>query len=292
VAHALAYSMAFEKLMGHEPPTRACWLRALLLERERMANHLADLAALCNDAAFAFGFFQFWNLRERMLRTNKKLFGHRLLMDTVLPGGTKVDLNSLGEAAIEDELEFVHREFEKIMRIYDDNTSLKDRLYNTGTLKTTAAEEMGLVGFAARACGQPVDARKQWVFAPYDVVIPKTHLLTSGDVHARAWVRIEEFRDSGRMILEIMEKIPMGEVFAPAPKPNKAGAGFSAVEGWRGEILYWLQADPDGRVNRCMVRDPSDVNWLALEQSVKEDMVPDFPLNNKSWNNSYSGNDL
>jgi Ni,Fe-hydrogenase III large subunit/Ni,Fe-hydrogenase III component G len=292
VAHALAYSLAFEKMTGHEPPARACWVRALLLERERVANHLADLAAICNDAAFAFAYYQFWNLRERMLRTNKKLFGHRLLMDAVAPGGTRVDISAFGKSAIEEELEFVLPEFEKIMKIYEDSPSLKDRLYNTGVLHPSAAQEMGLVGFAARASGQPTDARKQWVFPPYDVVIPKTHLLTSGDVHARAWVRIEEIRDSARMILQILEKTPEGEIFSPPPRPASAGAGFAAVEGWRGEVLYWVQSAPDGKINRCMVRDPSDVNWLALEQAVKEDMVPDFPLNNKSWNNSYSGNDL
>lgn len=292
VAHALAFSMARENLTGHAPPPRARWIRALLLERERMANHFGDLAGICNDVSFAFGFHQFWLLRERMLRTNKKLFGHRLLMDKVTPGGCTADVEPIRMAAMEEEADYVLGEFERIMMIYDDNSSLQDRLHKTGFLAPHKAEELGMVGFAARASGVPSDARKLWVFPPYDVVVPRPHILRSGDVHARAWVRVEEVRDSARMIREILDKMPSGEVFSAPPTPKTGATGLAVVEGWRGEIIYWLQAGPDGRLNRCMVRDPSDVNWLAIEQSVREDMVPDFPLNNKSFNNSYSGNDL
>ncbi|MBI3793771.1 MAG: hypothetical protein HY280_03455, partial [Nitrospinae bacterium] len=292
VAHALGFCMAFEKLSGAKSAERANWIRALLLERERMANHLADLAAITNDTSFTFCFYQFWNLRERMLRTNQKLFGHRLLMDVVTPGGVANDLDHGGVSAILEEFKFILPEFERIAEIFDGRPSLKDRLYNTGVLLPAVAENLGLVGFAGRASGRDLDARKQWLFSPYDVVAPNTHVLHSGDVHARAWMRIEEFRDSARMIKEFLGLMPKGAVVTPplAPPPNTAG--FSAVEGWRGEIIYWLKTAPDGSLGRCMVRDPSNVNWLALEQSVKADMVPDFPVNNKSWNNSYSGNDL
>ncbi|MBI5179261.1 MAG: NADH-quinone oxidoreductase subunit C [Nitrospinae bacterium] len=292
VAHALAYAMAVESAAGCAVPPRAQWLRGLLLERERMANHLADLAALCNDVAFAFGYYQFWNLRETMLRMNKTLFGHRLLMDAIVPGGVSVDLAEGAKEDIALEIHGVIAEFKRLMEIYDDNASLKDRLYGSGVFPQSAAFDLGVVGIAARASGQGLDARLQNPFPPYDTVVPKMHVLHSGDAHSRGWVRVEEVRDGARLIAEILAGMPTGATSAPLTAPAAGSAGFSAVEGWRGEILCWVQAGPDGGINRCMVRDPSAVNWLALEQSIKQDMVPDFPLVNKSFNNSYSGNDL
>jgi Ni,Fe-hydrogenase III large subunit/Ni,Fe-hydrogenase III component G len=292
VAHALAYSLAVENAAGFDPPVRAAWIRALLLERERIVNHLADLAAMCNDVAFTFAYYQFWILREKMLRTNRQLFGHRLMMDMVIPGGVRADIGPDGEEMIVGEITGMLEEYERLIDIYDDNPSLKDRLYNSGVLAPSKAKDMGVVGVAGRASGQAVDARLQWPFLPYDAVIPKHIVLHSGDVHARAWVRIEEIRDSARLALEMLAKMPEGKIFAVPPIPVADAKGFSVVEGWRGEILYWIHAGADGRPNRCMVRDPSAVNWLALEQSISEDMVPDFPLVNKSFNNSYSGNDL
>jgi Ni,Fe-hydrogenase III large subunit len=117
-------------------------------------------------------------------------------------------------------------------------------------------------------------------------------VLVSGDVHARAWVRVEEIRDSMRIIREILKTLPDSEiaVAVSAPLPDKSG--FAAVEGWRGEIIYWVQSGLKGEINRCMVRDPSSVNWLGLEQCIHGNIVPDFPLCNKSFNQSYSGHDL
>ncbi len=292
VAHALAYSLAVENAAGFFAPVRAAWVRALLLERERMCNHLADLAAICNDVSFTFGYYQFGLLREKLLRTNHRLFGHRLMMDRVMPGGVSVDITDGGEGEIIAETGELMEEYERLINIYDDNPSLKDRLYGSGALSPAKAKDMGVVGIAGRASGQEVDARRQYPFLPYDAVIPKSIVLRSGDAHARAWVRIEEVRDSARLSLELLQKMPQGKIFATPPALVPDAKGFSAVEGWRGEIICWVHAGPGGKPNRCMVRDPSAVNWLALEQSVKEDMVPDFPLVNKSFNNSYSGNDL
>lgn len=292
VAHALAYSMAVERACGMVVPRHAGVVRALMLERERIANHLGDLAAICNDVAFTFAYYQFWNLRERVLRTNRAVFGHRLMMDVVVPGGVAGGPNAGWEVAVLAELGEIMPEFERTVDIMDDSPSVKDRLFNTGKVSRDLAAQMGLVGLAGKASGLDHDARKTWTFPPYDIIAPRVHLLNSGDAHARAWVRVEEVRDSARMIREMLKLRPDGEVFvSPPPVPPEA-RGFSAVEGWRGEILYWVHAGPDGGVARCMVRDPSAVNWLALEQSVMDDMVPDFPLANKSFNNSYSGNDL
>ncbi len=293
VAHSLCYCRALEAMTGCSPPERALWLRALMLERERIANHLGDIGAIANDAAFAFLLYQFSRLREMPLRTNLKLFGHRFMMDKILPGGVAVDINSNSKKEILSEMDWLSKESERLVVIYDENPSLEDRVRDTGVLTPDKARELCVVGFTARASGQNLDCRIQSPFPPYDIIIPKAPVLNSGDVHARAWVRIEEIRESIRIIREILNNLPDGQSLqsqVPSPQPHKAG--FAVVEGWRGEIVYWIQSGAKGEINRCMVRDPSSVNWIALEEAIHGNIVPDFPLCNKSFNQSYSGNDL
>ncbi len=256
VAHAVAYCRAIEAMTGSNVPERGLWLRALMLERERIANHLGDIGAICNDASFAFLNYQFMRLREAFLRTNCKLFGQRLVI------------------------------------IYDENPSLEDRVRDAGILKPEMAKNLGAVGFVARASGQRLDCRIQSSFPPYDRIVTKMTVLNSGDVHARAWVRIEEIRDSVNLIREMLRTLPSGEVKSDFKTPAPDVSGFSVVEGWRGEIVYWVQSGPKGEINRCMVRDPSSVCWIAVEQAIHGNIVPDFPLCNKSFNQSYSGHDL
>ncbi|HLE41720.1 MAG TPA: NADH-quinone oxidoreductase subunit C [Nitrospirota bacterium] len=292
VAHALAYCRALEAVTECAPPDRALWLRALFLERERIANHLGDIGAICNDAAFAFMLYQLSHLKEHILRTNHKLFGHRFMMDRIVPGGVTADLDANGEKEILSELDRLSKEFERLVVIYDENSSLEDRVRNTGILLPEKAREYCVVGFVARASGLNLDCRAQQPFPPYDRMNIDVPVLISGDVHARAWVRVEEIRESINIIRTILGSLPTGELTAPCGSPSPDKAGFAVVEGWRGEIVYWLQSGPKGEINRCMARDPSSVNWLALEQAVHGNIVPDFPLCNKSFNQSYSGNDL
>ena len=295
VAHSIAYCMALESMTGSVPTERAYWLRAIFLERERIANHFGDIGAICNDAAFAFMFYQMMRLKEMVLRTNQKLFGHRFIMDKVVPGGVIVDIDEKAKQEMLAELAALTTEFNKLVDIYYENPSVEDRVRDTGVLKRTKARELCVVGIVARASGLNLDCRIYNPFPPYDQLdrieldVP---VLITGDVHARARVRIEEVRESIRIIRMMLEDLPAGKIASPVVWPSAAGAGFSAVEGWRGEIIYWLQAGPKGEVNRCMVRDPSSVNWLGLEQAIPGNIVPDFPLCNKSFNQSYSGHDL
>jgi Ni,Fe-hydrogenase III large subunit len=292
VAHSLAYSQAAEAITGCIPPDRALWLRALFLERERIANHLGDLGAICNDVAFAFLLYQFHRLKEIMVRTNMTLFGHRFLMDRVVPGGVAVDISADGVQTVLAEMDRLSREFEQLVSIYDSNSSLEDRVRDTGILRPKKARDLCVVGFVARASGLNLDCRIHHPFPPYDRISVSIPVLISGDVHARAWVRVEEIRDSIRIIREILKTIPGGKIMSPLGIPQPDRSGFAAVEGWRGETIYWLQTGPKGEINRCMVRDPSSVNWLGLEQCIHGNIVPDFPLCNKSFNQSYSGHDL
>jgi Ni,Fe-hydrogenase III large subunit/Ni,Fe-hydrogenase III component G len=292
VAHSLGYARAVEALAGCVVPDRAMWLRALFLERERIANHLGDLGAICNDVAFAFMLYQMHRLKEIIVRTNLKLFGHRFMMDRIMPGGVSEDLDAGGIQVIRDEMDWLSREFERLVPIYDENSSVEDRVRDTGILNTQTARNLGVVGFVARASGFNLDCRIHHPFPPYDRISVTVPVLVSGDVHARAWVRVEEVRDSIRIIREILKTLPKGRTMEPVEAPVPDRSGFSAVEGWRGEILYWVQSGPNGEINRCMVRDPSSVNWLGLEQCIHGNIVPDFPVCNKSFNQSYSGHDL
>jgi Ni,Fe-hydrogenase III large subunit len=190
------------------------------------------------------------------------------------------------------ELKKLLKEFNRLVAIYDENSSLEDRVRDTGILIPEKARELCAVGIVARASGLNIDCRLQNPFPPYDRIGVNVPVLIYGDVNARVYVRIKEVRESIRIIREILETLPGGRISVDCGIPAPDTSGFSAIEGWRGEIVYWLQAGPNGEVNRCMVRDPSSVNWLGLEQAVLGNIVPDFPLCNKSFNQSYSGHDL
>jgi Ni,Fe-hydrogenase III large subunit/Ni,Fe-hydrogenase III component G len=292
VAHSLTYCRALEVLTDCIVSDRAHWLRALMLERERIANHLGDLGAICNDVAFAFLLYQFHRLKERILRTNLKIFGHRFMMDRAVPGGVATDITAEGIRDILAEMDWLEKEFQRLVTIYDGNSSVEDRVRDTGILRPEQARDLCVVGFVARASGLNLDCRIHHPFPPYDKIPVTIPVLVSGDVHSRAWVRVEEIRDSIRIIREILKSLPSGKIMSQPGSPLPDRSGFAAVEGWRGEIIYWLQAGPKGEINRAMVRDPSSVNWLALEQCIHGNIVPDFPVCNKSFNQSYSGNDL
>jgi len=293
VAHSTAYCMALENMTRCAVPARAQWLRAIFLERERIANHLGDIGAICNDVAFTFMLYQTMRLKEIMLRTNLGLFGHRYVMDRVVPGGVNMDIGAQGVKDIEEELDYILEDFERLVHVLDDNASLEDRTRDTAILGREQAIDLGVCGIVARASGLDLDCRKYNPYPPYDQIRVNVPVLTVGDVHARLWIRVEEVRESIRLIRAMLKTLPEGPVVTEIKLPAHTATGFAAVEGWRGEIIYWLQAGPAGEINRCMVRDPSDLCWLGLEQAVPfGNIVPDFPICNKSFNQSYSGNDL
>jgi Ni,Fe-hydrogenase III large subunit/Ni,Fe-hydrogenase III component G len=292
VAHAICYCRAIEAMAGCNPPERALWLRAIMLERERIANHLGDIGAICNDVAFAFLFFQCTTLKERFVRTSHRLFNHRFMMDRVIPGGVTADLDREGIELMLRELDTFDKEFERLVVIYDNNPSLEDRVRETGILSPDQAAALGMVGTVARASGLDLDSRIQSPFPPYDRFTPQIPVYQAGDVNARVWVRIDEIRESVRLLREMLKELPAGGIRTPFTPPEPDRSGFAVIEGWRGEIVYWVQSGVNGGINRCMVRDPSSLNWLGLEQAVHENIVPDFPVCNKSFNQSYSGHDL
>ena len=291
VAYALAFAHAAEAALGITVPPRAAWLRALMAELERLANHLSDFGAICNDASFAIMHAQTGILRERTLRAAAAGFGHRLMMDCVVPGGVAIDLAPDGVAQVTGLLTEIRHAFPKLVELYDHTASLQDRTVATGFLKPALVRQFGAGGFVGRASGRAFDARRTIKYPPYDALKFDVPVRDAGDVNARVWIRIREIEQSLGLIEQILAGLPAGPLRARV-EPASACEGLGFAEGFRGEIMAWLRFGDDGRIARCHLRDPSWFQWPLLEAAIEGNIVADFPLCNKSFNCSYSGHDL
>ena len=293
VAYAWAYAMAAESIAAVTPPDRALWLRALFLERERIANHLGDLGMLGNDVALTFGFSQFWILKEQVLRNNAALFGHRYLMDRIIPGGVSADLPETGKQALFDECAMLEREVRILRGIYEEHAGMQDRFIGSGRVEPKLAARLGLCGLAGRASSQAWDTRVQFPCVPYDKLDVHMAIHRNGDVAARVIVRFDELFESLRLQRAILANLIHDNTLSvPLETLPALGFGVGMVEGWRGEVLVTIHTDAQGRLTRVHPHDPSWQNWPVLEHAVMGNIVPDFPLINKSFNLSYSGQDL
>lgn len=292
VAFGWAYAMALESATATQAPPRALWLRALLLERERIANHLGDLGYIGNDGGLAFGLAQFSRLKEDLLRVNARNFGHRYLMDRIVPGGVAVDIDAAAASELLAEADTLESELQALRSIYYDHPGLQDRCINCGRLAGPLAARLGVVGLAARASGIAMDARVFPGLAPYAELQPRMASHRNGDVAARIVVRFEEALESLRLQRRIVQELPSSPLAAAVAQPQEGAFGLGWVEGWRGEVFVALEAGAAGRIRRCHPHDPSWQNWPALEHAIIGNIVPDFPLINKSFNLSYAGVDL
>jgi Ni,Fe-hydrogenase III large subunit len=292
VAYGWAYCQAAEACAGIEVPPRALWLRALALELERIQNHLGDLGALGNDAGFAFGLTQFLRLKEQLLRACEAAFGQRYLFDIIVPGGTARDADPGAAAARGERVAAIAVEAAALRAIYDSHTGVRDRFVGAGAVTPELALRLGLTGLAGRASGQGFDARIDLALAPYADLKPRRAVDDAGDVAARVAVRFEELAESCRLVGRILAQLPAGPYAAPYAAPPAGRLGCGLVEGWRGPVFVALECGPGGAIHRCHPHDPSWHNWPVLEHAIIGNIVPDFPLINKSFNLSYSGHDL
>jgi len=292
VAFAWAYCMALESAAGCTIPQRAQQLRALMLERERVANHLGDLGAIGNDAALGIALAQFSRLREDWQRLSMAGFGHRLMMDCVVPGGVSADLAPALAARMTLQCGAIESELKVLRGIYDEHAGLQDRLMGTGTVSPQLAEQLGLSGLAGRASGQRADLRCDHAWPPYQALGVRRATQDGGDVAARVDVRFDEAFESLRLIRLLCAGLAPGPVHAEVELPARGNAGAGWIEGWRGEVFVALVLGPGGAIRHCHCHDPSWHNWPVLEHAVIGNIVPDFPLINKSFNLSYSGHDL
>jgi Ni,Fe-hydrogenase III large subunit len=291
VAYSLGFARAVEAALGVEPPPRAVWLRAVMAELERIANHIGDFGAICNDASFSIMLAHCAVLRERVLRSSATCFGHRLMMDRIVPGGVVADLDEAGVALLRELTADIRARFRRLVKLYDDTASLQDRTVTTGILRPALARRFGAGGYVGCASGRDFDSRRLPGYPPYHALSFDVPVLTEGDVNARVWIRIKEIEQSLSLLEQLLLALPAGPVAVPVNAEAGSGEGMALVEAFRGDVLVWLRI-AGGVVNRCHLRDASWFTWPLLEAVIEGNIVADFPLCNKSFNCSYSGHDL
>jgi Ni,Fe-hydrogenase III large subunit len=293
VAYSWAYARAVEAALGWPVPPRATLLRGVMAELERMAHHISDVGAICNDASVIAVHAQCALQREDVLATSQVCFGHRLMMDCVVPGGVAADLSSDGIGRVRSLLDRLAATRAEIGRVYDSMPSLQDRTVTTGIVSPALVRQYAAGGFVGRASGRAFDARKTFAYAPYDGADFSPRTRTAGDVDARLLVRLDEIDESVRLVGQLLDRLSLGavrsETLASAPA---AGEGAALVEAFRGDVFVSVRLALDGRLARVHARDASWFQWPLLEAAVEGNIVADFPLCNKSFNCSYSGHDL
>lgn len=292
VGHRLAFCQALEALAGCRLPSRAAWLRVVLLELERLYNHVGDVGMILNDTGYAFAHAHCFRLREELLRVNARLTGHRLLRGAVVPGGVSAVLAGAPLAPAADDVERIVREFLEVAALALDNTMVLERLQGTGRLTPRTAREMQVVGVVGRASGIDADVRRDAPFAAYAETEVRVPFYDTGDVWARTLLRLDEARQSASLVRTAAGAAGDGASAVPLGELRGGGDALALVEGWRGPIWHWVTAAGPAALARVKVVDPSFRNWPALEYAVLNNIVPDFPLCNKSFNLSYSGSDL
>jgi Ni,Fe-hydrogenase III large subunit len=291
VAASFAFARAVEAALGTTVPRRAEVLRGVMAELERIANHLGDIGAICNDAAFALLHAHTGILRESVLAASDHAFGHRLMMDAVVPGGVARDLDADGAGAIAAMLDEIAPRFDEIVDYYDETPSLQDRTCTTGIVAPDLVARWGAGGHVGRASGRSFDARRDLAYPPYAGLTFDIPVLAAGDVDARVRVRVAEVRASIGLIRLWLSALSAGPVRAEVPQIAASHEGVAVTEAFRGDLLVWLRI-AGGRIARCHVRDASWFQWPLLEAAIENNIVADFPLCNKSFNCSYSGHDL
>jgi Ni,Fe-hydrogenase III large subunit/Ni,Fe-hydrogenase III component G len=290
-AHATAFCHAIERAANVEIPPRARALRTACLELERAYNHLADIGAICTDVAFVTANMHAMRLKERVLRVNEQLTGNRLLRGMACLGGVRFDWDTERLRLLRDLIQELELELNSLVELIRRSSSTRDRLETTGVLKPEVARNLGVVGVAGRASGLDRDLRRDFPHAFYDQVQFKVPVFTEGDVQRRLAVRRQELYESFGILRQVIDKLPIGPIIAPIQEIPAGVTALGYVEGWRGEIFHWIRTAPGNRLARCKVKDPSLQNWPALSEAILGNIVPDFPVVNKSFNLSYSGTD-
>jgi Ni,Fe-hydrogenase III large subunit len=289
VAHSVAFARAAEAASGTDAPPRAVALRAVMTELELIANLVGDCGAIANDAAFAFMLARCGWHREALLRAAAAAFGHRLMMDCVVPGGVAADIAPGGAEAILRALTALDAELPDLQRVFDDYSSLVDRVVGTGIVAPALVARFAAGGFIGRASGRAFDVRRTPGYPPYDEMTFEVPVLPDGDVDARLRIRFSEIVQSMRLLRVLLADLPGGAFSVPLPLASGEGIGWA--EGFRGDIWHWLRLEA-GQIAGVFMRDPSWLQWPLLESAIRGNIVADFPLCNKSFNCSYSGVDL
>lgn len=287
--HSLAFALACEKIFDLHLPCEAQYIRGIYLELERLYNHVNDIGGMATDTGFSFPAALASIIKEHLHELNEKLTGSRYLKKANRIGGVSSMISEGQKKELQKTLLALDRDFQELVKILNGSVSFMDRVDSTGVLKKKTARDLGVIGLAGRASGLSWDLRKIFP-GVYQQVPLKVVTEESGDVLARFRVRVREWEVSINVIKEFCGKLEGAAVQAPVCVCAGQGLGYS--EGWRGAVLYGLQINAGGRIERCKVVDPSFHNWPGLSYAVLGNIIPDFPLCNKSFDLSYSGNDL
>lgn len=293
-AHSLAFCQALESLASTPPFEYDMLIRVVCAELERIANHFSDIGYIMLDTAYTFGGSHGARLRERVMQWNERLTSSRFLRGVNRIGGVAPIIDPKALPALLADLPHLAADFDEVIHIAMESLSFSQRLVRTGILTREVAEDYGVVGVPARAVGVTMDARKDFPYAAYETLNFEVVTETAGDVHARWLVRVGEVRQSISLMTQALTRLKdvSPVVHTRQIHFKKNARAISIVEGWRGEIVYYVETDAHGAIQRVKVRDPSFLNWQAFPTCVVGEVVPDFPLINKSFNLSYSGNDL
>ncbi len=294
VSNSLAYCLALEKLAGLEGlPERADYTRTVLCELERIYNHIGDIAGICIDVAYSFAAYQLNMVRRWCMILNEEISGSRFLRSSIKPGGVRKDFIKGREKHLLASLDKIEKEIKDTMDIIKSNSLLIDRVENTGVIPPDVAADLNAVGPGGRSAGLDRDVRRDFSYSAYDRVKFKVPVHKNGDVNCRMNVKAEELMESIAIIRQCVDMMPPeGPVNEPLGNIQPFSYAFGLTESPRGENCHWLMSGENGTVFRYKIRTPSFFNWPVLCHAVKGNVVPDFPLINKSFNLSYAGNDL
>jgi len=290
-AYSSAFCQAAEKICGITVPERALLLRAIFLELERIYNHIADIGGMAIDVGFSFPAMYAAVIKENLLSLCEKLSGSRYLKGINLVSGVSREIGRDGELLLLETLKVLEKDFQELRFMLFSSVSFMDRVDSTGILKKNTAEDLGVAGLAGRASGLSLDLRK--VFPGiYSAVKFNIARQQEGDCLARLNTRFMEVGESINLIKQFLARIGSSQEKLRQQYAPKEGTGVGYTEAWRGPLLYWLELNQSGLIERCKIVDPSFHNWQGLTFAVLGNIIPDFPLCNKSFNLSYSGNDL
>jgi len=290
-SHGTAFCQAVERACEIEVPTLALRMRCVLLEMERIYNHIADVGAIATDVGFVIANSHAGRLRERMLAINEQMTGNRLLRGMVCIGGVRRKWHASQATLWSKSIREIEAEFRLLVSLIHSSDSTRDRLETTGFLSPDKAQDLGIVGVGGRASGIARDVRRDHPYAAYSQFEIKVPCYEAGDVWHRMQVRIDEVYESVRIILEALGDENHGEINSPLRELPAGRCALAAVEGWRGEIIHWIRTGPNNSLERCKIKDPSLNNWPAVVEAVQGNIIADFPVINKSFNLSYSGTD-
>ncbi|WP_425060668.1 Formate hydrogenlyase subunit 5 [Sporomusa carbonis] len=288
VSNTLSYAHAVETMAGAEVPARGQYLRVLAAELERLYNHVGDIGNLCAGVGFAAGVSHGSRLKEQLMRLNERLTGNRFLRGWVTLGGVHMDITRDMAQDIQQTLTGVTRDFAELLGLLRNNDAFLDRINTTGILPYQAAVDLGVVGVAARASGIDSDVRRDFPYAAYRDFSFSVPVYTSGDVAARLWVRADEAVESAKIVGQVLDSLPSGNFKTALPPVKPYSTAFSLTESPRGSNLHWLMAGEKGTIYRYFVRSASYPNWPALTVAAPGNIIPDFPLINKSFELCYA----